>query len=81
MIVVYVIQSETTLKKLYVGQTQNMVRRLSEHNHGRSKYTQTWSPWKVIYTEIFADRPAARIREKYLKSTAGKNYLRKIKVI
>ncbi|MES2780894.1 MAG: GIY-YIG nuclease family protein [Bacteroidota bacterium] len=81
MIYVYVIQSIADPQKLYVGQTQNIENRIAEHNSGKSKYTQTWRPWKVIYQEQFENRADARKREVYLKSTAGKNFLRKIKIV
>lgn len=81
MIYVYLIQSINEPQKLYVGQTENIDVRLSEHNSGKSKYTQTWRPWKVIYQEQFDNRMDARKREIYLKSTAGKNFLRRIKII
>jgi predicted GIY-YIG superfamily endonuclease len=80
MIIVYVIQSIPT-GKLYVGQTAALEARLLEHNLGRSKYTSSFRPWRIIYSESFPDRIGARKREKYLKSTAGKNYLRKLKLI
>jgi putative endonuclease len=66
---------------LYVGQTDNIQRRLAEHNSGKSKYTQTYAPWKIIYLEEYHNRTDARTREKYLKSTAGKNILRKNGII
>ena len=80
MIVVYVIRSIQT-NRLYVGQTENVQLRLKEHNLGRSKYTSAFRPWEIIYTEEFLDRKGARTREIYLKSTAGKNFLRKKGII
>jgi putative endonuclease len=80
MIIVYVIQSIAT-GRLYVGQTEDLENRLYEHNLGKSKYASSFRPWRIIYTELFPDRAIARKREKYLKSTAGKNYLRKLKLI
>ena len=57
--------------------TENMPNRLKEHNAGKSKYTATFLPWKIIYTETQPDFKSARPREIFLKSTAGKNFLRK----
>ena len=76
MVFVYVIRSLSS-GRLYVGQAVNVEQRLKDHNSGKSKYTSAFLPWKVIYTEEFFDRKTARIREKYLKSTAGKNFLRR----
>ena len=66
---------------LYVGMTENLERRLKEHNKGKSKFTKGNLPWKLIYSEEFPDYSTARKREKYLKSTAGKNWLRKNSII
>ena len=63
-------------EKLYVGFTENLTRRLAEHNSGKSKFTSGYLPWKVIYTEDVSDRLEARKREKYLKTAAGKRFLK-----
>ena len=76
MITVYVLSSEKE-GATYVGMAKNALLRLGEHNAGRSRYTKGHLPWKIIYTEILADWASARLREKYLISTAGKNWLRK----
>jgi len=51
---------------------------MTQHNSGRGRSTRPYKPFKLIHTEIWEDRLSARKREKYLKSTAGKNYLRRI---
>ena len=61
----------------YVGMALNANSRLKEHNAGKNRYTKAHFPCKIIYTEEHPDWSSARIREKYLKSTAGKNWLRK----
>ncbi len=76
MIDVYVIQS-LEFDQLYVGMTKNLEVRLKEHNAGKSKYTKSYRPWKLIYKEECLGWEDGRKREKYLKSTAGKNWLRK----
>lgn len=73
---VYVLWSESS-KLHYVGITQNIERRLPEHNSGKSKFTSGHSPWKLIYSEQCEDSKAARSREKYLKSAAGKRFIEK----
>jgi putative endonuclease len=60
---------------------QDVQERLKEHNAGKSTYTKSFIPWKLIYSEEVGEAPLARKREKYLKSTAGKNFLRKQGVI
>jgi putative endonuclease len=56
--------------------TDNLKRRLSQHNSGGCFYTKRYKPWRVIYTEEFDNREDARNREKYLKSCAGRKYLK-----
>ena len=68
---VYILRSERD-GSLYVGQTNDLSRRLDQHNnpHGRS-YTAKRGPWVLCHREEHADRSAASRRERYLKSHAG----------
>lgn len=77
---VYVIQSEVN-GSFYVGMAQDIAVRLKEHNDRKSTYTKSFVPWRLIYFEEVGETSLARKREKYLKSTAGKNFLRKQGVI
>ena len=74
---VYVIKSEID-SRLYVGFTENIERRLKEHNSGKTRSTKGYILWVLVYTEEIIERPAARMREKYLKSGSGKEYLKRI---
>lgn len=74
---VYVLQSEID-STFYVGMSQDVKKRLIEHNSGKSKYTSGHRPWKLIYFEEAGTSIDARKREKYFKSAAGKRYLHKI---
>jgi putative endonuclease len=75
MYYVYAIKS-LTRNYIYVGLTDNLERRFSQHNNGRSKTTRAYAPFKLICKEIVETRIEARIREKYLKSGTGKEYLK-----
>jgi putative endonuclease len=66
--------------EIYVGISENPERRLKEHNSGKNRYTKAFMPWKILYTESHPDYAEARKREKYLKSAAGKKYLKNILV-
>jgi len=75
---VYILQSLKT-KKLYIGHTDNIARRLDEHNTGRGgKYTRQNGPWKLVYSENQPDRSSAISRELYLKSTTGSQEKKKL---
>jgi putative endonuclease len=77
MYIVYVIQSKLD-SRLYVGFTENIERRLKEHNKGKTRSTKGYIPWILVYSEEAENRPAARNREKYLKSGSGKEYIKRI---
>ena len=72
---VYVLANDDSSRR-YVGFTNNIERRLKEHNSGHTRSTKN-QKWSVIYKEQLEDRPSARKREKYLKSAAGRRYLQK----
>jgi putative endonuclease len=77
MYFVYAIYSEHR-NYIYVGISNDIDRRLNEHNLGYNKTTKPYRPFVLIHQEQFPSRPEARIREKALKSSTGKRFLRKL---
>jgi putative endonuclease len=77
MFIVYALKSEKD-GRIYVGFTQDLSRRLKEHNSGKTRSTKGWLPWNVIYTEEVDSREKARAREIYLKSGIGKEFLKSL---
>lgn len=75
MVEVYAIVSECS-GEIYVGMALDAERRLKEHNNGKNRYTKGLKPWKLFRKEIFEDWSKARVREKYLKSGVGKEFLK-----
>ncbi|MGB5850499.1 MAG: GIY-YIG nuclease family protein [Ignavibacteriaceae bacterium] len=73
----YAISSKTR-KYIYVGITNNLSRRIADHNRGYNKTTRAYRPFKLMLSEEFTTRTAAREREKYLKSGFGKEFLKKM---
>lgn len=71
----YVLISEID-QSLYIGYTDNLNRRLNEHNSGRSFTTKKKMPWAIIYYESCLSKEDAIAREKYLKSGMGRRYLK-----
>ncbi len=61
---------------IYVGLTNNIDKRFAQHNKGQNRSTKAYKPFALFYTETVQTRQEARIREKYLKSGAGKEFLR-----
>ena len=76
MYTVYVIESLKGSR--YTGHTNDLPRRLSEHNNGLCKTTKANTNWQIIYAEIFQTRGEALKRERWLKSGVGREYLKQI---
>ena len=53
------------------------MKKKTKHNQGKNRFTKGHLPWEIIYTEVHLDWAQARVREKYLKSAAGKIWLKK----
>ena len=72
---VYAINS-LTRNYIYVGISSDPDRRFDEHNRGKERTTRPYRPFKRILLEQYESRIEARKREKYLKSGAGKEFLK-----
>lgn len=72
---VYVLISEKDLK-LYIGITNNLKKRLKNHNNGYVLATKKRRPFKLIYYESYIKLSDAKRREKYLKGGKGHNELK-----
>jgi putative endonuclease len=72
---VYVLRSQSDAG-FYIGFSTDLKRRLSEHTRGASFATKSRGPWKLIYYEVYTEREDAEGREKFLKSGAGRRFLR-----
>jgi len=78
MYYVYILKSLKT-DKLYIGHTDDLVRRIEEHNTGRGgKYTRQNGPWTLVYSGSHPDRASAVRRERFLKSTKGSQEKKKL---
>ena len=72
---VYVLQSGLD-GNLYTGCTGDLRNRLRQHNEGKVPATQHRVPLKFIYYEASLSIDDAFRREKYLKTSYGKRYLK-----
>ncbi|PIS07589.1 endonuclease [Candidatus Berkelbacteria bacterium CG10_big_fil_rev_8_21_14_0_10_43_13] len=79
MYFVYVLKS-TKRNYHYIGISNNLSRRINQHNKGYNKTTKPYTPFKLIYSEKYPDRVSARTREKQLKSGCGREFIRKIDI-
>ena len=75
---IYAISSEKT-RRIYVGMSKDVTKRVREHNLGRVFSTKGYRPWRLIYKEKCGiNRGDTRKKEKYLKSGVGKEFLKQI---
>ena len=58
--------------------TNNIDRRLNQHNSGKEKTTKPYKPFNIVLLEKFNSRIEARKRETYLKSGCGKEFIKKL---
>ncbi|MCX6149640.1 MAG: GIY-YIG nuclease family protein [Ignavibacteriales bacterium] len=74
---VYILHS-SSVDKYYIGQTNNLERRINDHNSGYSNFTKTGKPWTVVYSKEFTTRSEAMKFERKLKSSKSKLFIEKI---
>jgi len=75
MYYIYVLQSLKD-KNFYVGYTNNLKKRKTEHDKGLVYSTKNRRPLDLVYYEACLNQQDATHREKYLKSSWGKRYLK-----
>ena len=76
MYFVYILQSEKNLS-YYKGSTNNLERRLLEHNSGTERSTARYLPWKLIWNCSKPTRAEAQELEKKLKNITSRIKLEK----
>ncbi|MBN1251377.1 MAG: GIY-YIG nuclease family protein [Bacteroidales bacterium] len=64
---VYILYS-ISADKFYTGSTNNLEKRLLQHNSGYSKYTKSGIPWDLVYFEEFNTIAEAFNRENEIKA-------------
>ncbi|HMO50567.1 MAG TPA: GIY-YIG nuclease family protein [Kiritimatiellia bacterium] len=72
----YIIYSQSH-NKTYVGCAEDWRARLNKHNAGKVKATSSGLPWSLVLTEEHSSMLDARRRERYLKSSAGRRWMKK----
>ena len=74
MYTVYVLQDSNG--KLYKGMTNNLRRRMTEHKSGKTRTTRRMNGLEIAYVEEYDTFGKARGRELYLKTAAGRRFLK-----
>ncbi|MBU1111044.1 GIY-YIG nuclease family protein [Patescibacteria group bacterium] len=65
-------------KYVYIGHTNCPYRRIGQHNNGSTPSIRGKLPLELFYTEKFSSRKEAVEREKELKKSHNREWLRKI---
>ncbi len=74
---VYILLNEAKTRT-YIGVTDDVEKRLKEHNTGRVKSSNPYRLYKIIHTESFETLSEARQREKFYKSTTGRRRIKEM---
>ena len=64
---VYILYSPSK-DQYYVGQTNDLSKRLARHNAGYERFTKSRKPWELEHSEGFETRAEAMIKERKLKN-------------
>jgi len=75
---VYIIQSIAHPDQYYSGLTEDVEKRLRDHNCGKSKHTAKFKPWELVSYHFFRNENTAVAFEKYLKTGSGRALAKKL---
>ncbi len=73
----YILRSTTT-GRYYVGHTENLTKRVYEHNNNRTPSIKNRGPWELAYSERFETRSAASRREREIKKMKSRVWLEEL---
>jgi len=76
MFYVYILQSQKD-KSYYTGTTEDLKRRIKEHNQHLAEYSKTKAPFELVWFCVFKNNRKALDFEKYLKQGSGFAFARK----
>ena len=74
---VYVLKTEESPPRFYVGVTSDVVHRLDWHNQGHCIHTAKHRPWRLHVVLEFCDEVHATRFEQYLKSGSGRAFAKR----
>ncbi len=77
MFYVYILESKCD-NSFYIGQTEDLEKRLDFHNQGLSKYTSRKIPWRIVYFEEYKMRTEALMRERFLKKQRNRDFYKSL---
>ncbi|GIW62494.1 MAG: hypothetical protein KatS3mg091_001 [Patescibacteria group bacterium] len=72
---IYVLRSLKD-KKLYIGKTKDLKRRVKEHNAGKVKATKNRRPFELVYYEAYTNKDQWSQQEHFYKTGIGRETLK-----
>ena len=75
--IIYILQSLVN-QRYYVGSTNDLERRMKEHNSGKSTYTKLTKPFKLVFWQHFNSLQDARKAEYRLKKFKNRSIIERI---
>jgi len=76
MYYVYILNSKKD-NSLYTGSTEDLKRRMVEHNNGKTPSTAPKRPWELLYYEAYQTKTLARKTELFYKTSQGRRQIKK----
>ena len=73
----YILQSEQDPERFYIGYTDDLKRRLAEHNARKCSHTSKYGPWMIKSYFAFQRKETAQKFEGYLKTGSGREFARR----
>ncbi len=70
----YILYSKSW-NRYYIGSTNNLTRRLTEHNSGQTKSTRNGKPWRLAFLKIFKTYSQARNFEIKIKRMKSRKFI------
>ena len=77
MFITYILFSQR-INKYYIGHTNDLNRRLYEHNIGHTTFTKTGIPWILMYSRAFESKADAYFHEREIKRHKSRVYIEKL---
>ena len=76
MYYVYILKSKKD-NLLYIGCTDDLKRRVAEHNYGKTPSTAPRRPWELLYYEAYQTKTLVRKTELFYKTGQGRRQIKK----
>ena len=63
--------------KFYIGSTEDLKERVKAHNEGKSEFTKSYLPWKLVHYEAHVNKTLSRKAELFYKTSQGHRQIKK----